>query len=260
MATEAGSWKGRARIGLAAAAAVSLAACATVHRPAPAPAVRAGPPGTMRPYQVAGVWYRPAVQPGYDKTGLASWYGPRSHNRTTADGEMFDADVASAAHATLPLPSTVEVTNLDNGRRLRVRVNDRGPFARDRIIDLSRRAAKDLGFYEKGMARVRVRYVGPARSAASRDEPRYASALVVSSPAASEPYRVQAAAFAERVNAERAAARLAAEGVTSIEAFDRDGVTLFHVVVKGAAGEVARSLRARVIGAGFPGAKVVGPS
>ena len=125
------------------------------------PPGRAGSAGTMRPYQVAGVWYRPAVQPGYDKTGLASWYGPRSHNRTTADGELFDADVASAAHTTLPLPSTVEVTNLDNGRRLRVRVNDRGPFTRGRIIDLSRRAAKDLGFYDKGMARVRVRYIGP---------------------------------------------------------------------------------------------------
>ncbi|MBA3810974.1 MAG: septal ring lytic transglycosylase RlpA family protein [Caulobacteraceae bacterium] len=176
MDANAGAWRGRARIGLVTAAAASLAACATVQRPAPAPASRAGTPGTMRPYQVAGVWYRPTVQPGYDRTGMASWYGPRSHNRTTADGEVFNADIASAAHATLPLPSTVEVTNLDNGRRLRVRVNDRGPFTRDRIIDLSRQGAKDLGFYETGMARVRVRYIGPARLFASRDRPLYASA------------------------------------------------------------------------------------
>ncbi len=145
------------RLAIVAMAGASLAACATVKAPAPL-----GVGGTMRPYQVRGVWYRPAEQPHYDKTGLASWYGPQSRYHTTADGEVFDVDVISGAHTTLPLPCVVEVTDLDNGRRLRVRVNDRGPFSRDRIIDLSPKAARELGFLGRGVARVRVRYVGPA--------------------------------------------------------------------------------------------------
>ncbi len=147
---------------LVAAAGLGLAACATSRMSERAPAGRWGVNGTLRPYEVGGVWYRPGPQPHYDKVGLASWYGQQLHHRTTADGEAFDMDVASAAHPTLPLPSLVEVTNLGNGRRVRVRVNDRGPFGGGRIIDLSRRGAKDLGFYNQGTARVRVRYIGPA--------------------------------------------------------------------------------------------------
>jgi rare lipoprotein A (peptidoglycan hydrolase) len=114
------------------------------------------------PYRVAGVWYRPAEQPGYDEVGVASWYGSEFHGRPTADGERFDMYATSAAHTTLPLPSIVEVTNLENGRSIRVRLNDRGPFKPGRIIDLSRSAAQQLGYLDKGLARVRVRYVGPA--------------------------------------------------------------------------------------------------
>ena len=158
-----GAWTGAGRgarnAAFIAVAALSLAACATSRMTAGGPD---GVNGTMRPYAVGGVWYRPCPQPHYDKVGLASWYGQQLHHRTTADGEAFDMDIASAAHTTLPLPSLVEVTNLDNGRRIKVRVNDRGPFARGRIIDLSRQGAKDLGFYGKGMARVRVRYLGSA--------------------------------------------------------------------------------------------------
>ena len=141
-------------------AAAGLTACATA--PQPPPMATGGLGGTMRPYQVGGVWYYPKAQPDYDRQGLASWYGGAEQHHRTADGEVFDMNIASAAHTTLPLPSVVEVTNLDNGRQIRVRVNDRGPFMRGRIIDLSRQAAKDLGFYGQGMARVRVRYVGPA--------------------------------------------------------------------------------------------------
>ena len=119
----------------------------------------------MAPYQVNGVWYRPHEQPRYDAVGIAGWYGPQYRNHHTADGELFDMDRPSAAHTTLPLPCMVEVTNLENGRRLRVRVNDRGPFVPDRILDLSRRAAIELGVYQKGSARVRVRYLGPAPAA-----------------------------------------------------------------------------------------------
>lgn len=118
-------------------------------------------PATMRPYEVKGVWYTPKADPDYDEKGIASWYGEQFHNRNTANGEVFDMDLITAAHKTLPLPSLVEVTDLDTGKKLKVRVNDRGPFVPGRIIDLSKGAAKKLGIYQKGVARVRVRYIGP---------------------------------------------------------------------------------------------------
>jgi len=114
-----------------------------------------------QPYQIEGTWYYPREQPNYDQTGVASWYGPTFYGGRTANGESFDADALTAAHRTLPMPSIVRVTNLENGKSLLVRVNDRGPFAKGRIIDLSEQAAKLLGFYQHGTARVRVTYVGP---------------------------------------------------------------------------------------------------
>lgn len=118
--------------------------------------------GTNKPYQVNGVWYIPKDDPDYDEVGVASWYGDAFQLRPTANGETFDMYMPSAAHKTLPLPSIVEVTNLDNGKKLKVRVNDRGPFVDGRIIDLSRAAAEDLGMLRSGVAHVRVSYVGPA--------------------------------------------------------------------------------------------------
>ncbi len=108
------------------------------------------------PYQINGVWYYPKVDYDYVETGIASWYGAEFHGKRTANGETFDQNVVSAAHRTLPMPSVVRVTNLDNGRAIQVRVNDRGPFARGRIIDMSRQGAQLLGFYRNGTARVRV--------------------------------------------------------------------------------------------------------
>ena len=115
------------------------------------------------PYQIDGVWYVPAEQPNYDEVGMASWYGDEFHAKQTANGELFDMNAFSAAHKTLPMPSIVEVTNLENGQKMQLRVNDRGPFVGDRIIDLSRAAATALGFGAKGLTKVRVRYVGPAK-------------------------------------------------------------------------------------------------
>jgi rare lipoprotein A len=115
-----------------------------------------------KPYVVAGRTYYPADDRGYDRTGLASWYGGKHHGRATANGERFDRARVSAAHPTLPLPSYVEVTALESGRRILVRVNDRGPFAEGRIIDLSQAAAQALGTERQGIARVRVRRVFPA--------------------------------------------------------------------------------------------------
>ena len=112
------------------------------------------------PYQVNHVWHYPSYDPNYDRTGVASWYGPAFHGRPTANGERFDMNGVTAAHPTLPLPSRVRVTNLENGRQLELRVNDRGPFVNGRIIDLSRRAAQLLGFKSQGLAKVRVQYLG----------------------------------------------------------------------------------------------------
>jgi rare lipoprotein A len=121
------------------------------------------------PYEVYGVWYYPEVNNEYDKTGIASWYGSKFHGLKTANGEVFDMNAISAAHKTLPLPTYVKVTNLENGRSLALRVNDRGPFVHNRIIDLSRRAAELLGMKEKGIARVRVRVLADkSRAIAAR--------------------------------------------------------------------------------------------
>jgi len=109
-----------------------------------------------KPYEVNDVWYYPATDYEYDDTGIASWYGQDFDGKPTANGEVFRMNELSAAHKTLPLPSMVRVTNLENGRALALRVNDRGPFALGRIIDVSRRAAQLLGFEGQGTARVRV--------------------------------------------------------------------------------------------------------
>ena len=115
-----------------------------------------------KPYQVAGLWYTPKEEPDYDVSGIASWYGSAFHRRMTSNGEWFDMEYLSAAHPTMPLPSYAKVTNMDNGSELIVRVNDRGPFAAGRIIDLSKKCAETLGFRDRGTARVRVQYVGAA--------------------------------------------------------------------------------------------------
>lgn len=121
------------------------------------------------PYQIKDVWYYPHVDYRYVETGIASWYGPNFHGKRTANGVIFDMNKVSAAHRTLPMPSYVRVTNLNNGRSLDVLINDRGPFARGRIIDLSRRAAELLGFKEQGTAPVRVEILA--------DRSRHAAAL-----------------------------------------------------------------------------------
>lgn len=158
-----------ARLAIILLAGASLAACVTPRYPTQSAGVSSKPGAGVsgarkvgQPYQVGGVWYVPKDEPDYDRRGVASWYGDQFHMKATANGELFDMNAISAAHTTLPLPSMVEVTNLDNGKKLVVRVNDRGPFVDNRIIDLSREAAMQLGFHRQGLANVRVRYVGPA--------------------------------------------------------------------------------------------------
>ncbi|WP_232332796.1 septal ring lytic transglycosylase RlpA family protein [Novosphingobium aquimarinum] len=139
----------------------ALAACGggTKFRPVSDTPVRIGPP-----YKIRGTTYTPAADPTYDFLGYATWYGNESGNQT-ANGERFRPDWVTAAHRTLPLPSYVEVTSLETGRRVLVRINDRGPFTEQtRIIDLSKGAAELLGIRDRGKSGVRVRLVSPVEN------------------------------------------------------------------------------------------------
>ncbi|HEY2071651.1 MAG TPA: septal ring lytic transglycosylase RlpA family protein [Rhizomicrobium sp.] len=150
-----------------AALAAFVAACSTTPPPRTIPSsIPSGGGGggggykVGNPYQIGDTWYYPREQPEYDETGVASWYGPDFYGKHTANGELYDATALTAAHRTLPMPVNVRVTNLDNGRSIVLRVNDRGPYAKGRIIDVSEQAAKLLGFYGNGTAKVRVTYLG----------------------------------------------------------------------------------------------------
>lgn len=109
-----------------------------------------------KPYKIKGTTYYPREDYNYSEVGIASWYGSDFHNRRTANGEKYDMNTLTAAHRTLPLPSIVRVTNLENGRSLVLRVNDRGPYAKNRIIDISKRGAQLLGYQVQGTAKVKV--------------------------------------------------------------------------------------------------------
>lgn len=164
-----------------------------------------------KPYQVNGIWYTPAEDPFYDESGIASWYGYPFHGRRTANGEIYDMNALTAAHKTLPMPSYVRVTNLENGRSLILKVNDRGPFVDGRIIDVSRRAAQLLGFQEKGIARTRVEVVpGPGNirvgeAKATADAHQQQVAIDAMATADTETLLISPLSFLENIFAERAA-------------------------------------------------------
>lgn len=138
------------------ALALALAACSSNEPPT---TTASGTYKVGKPYKVNGRWYYPKSDPSYDRIGTASWYGADFHGLKTANGEVFDMNRVSAAHPTLPLPSLVRVTNMENGRSIVLRVNDRGPFVDDRLIDLSQAAARELGYERNGLAKVRVQFV-----------------------------------------------------------------------------------------------------
>jgi rare lipoprotein A len=270
----------------AAALSLVLGACATTgqatagQRPGSLAAEGASAPaygyGVSRyrvgaPYQANGLWFVPADQPNYQDTGVAAVYTPATSQ--TADGERFNGLALTAAHATLPMPSIVEVTNLETGKRIEVRVNDRGATQPGRVIELSRGAADQLGFAGKGTAKVKVRYLRPAPiDAAPRT---YAAAPVqpvqpapvaaARPPVTAQPiqpalggYAVQAGAFSDRANAERVVARLASAGGAAIRPLERGGVQLYRVVVGPWANEAqASAAREQVAALGFGDAKVV---
>ena len=183
----------RLAVKLASAAATALlaASCSTTPPPPRPPEdhtvtvpPNAGVYKVGQPYQVDNVWYYPREQPDYDETGIASWYGPTFYGRSTANGEKYDGNQLTAAHKTLPMPVNVRVTNLDNGKSLVVRVNDRGPYARGRIIDLSKRAAELLDVVQTGTARVRVTYLARADLNGGPPPPETPPAIASALPAA----------------------------------------------------------------------------
>jgi rare lipoprotein A len=152
-------------------ACLALAGCAAAPPPiAPPPRqmveIAPATPGPHfkigQPYRIFDKWYYPEFVNYYEAVGVASWYGASYHGRLTANGEIYDMHALTAAHPTLQLPSVVRVTNLANGRSLMLRVNDRGPFIKNRLIDLSRAAARELGFERQGLAEVHVQYLGIA--------------------------------------------------------------------------------------------------
>ena len=213
-----------------------------------------GPGGYRKvgtPYQIAGIWYHPKEDPAYDEVGMASWYGPNFHGRTTANGETYDQYAMTAAHPTLPMPSLVEVTNLANGRTIVLRINDRGPFAKGRIIDVSKAAAEELGFKKQGVTRVRVRVVEedegpraeaapveavaqnvlPAQNGTAATQQAMASNAVAPPPAVGtgEQLFLQAGAFREYGNALRHANSLSGVGDPLIEAVGAGSEVFYRV-------------------------------
>ena len=197
--------------------------------------------------------FAPSAQPRFDSTGIASWYGEAYHGQPTANGEVFDMNALTAAHPTLPLPSLVQVTNLDNGREVVVRVNDRGPFVPNRMIDMSRRAADELGFLVDGSATVSVRYLGPApvadapagQGGATSHSVSATSQTDISAPAAPLPqprmapipnpaapaYFIQAGSFSDMSNAERLSEELSGSLPVDVAMANVNGADFFRVLI-----------------------------
>lgn len=209
----------------------ALAACSSSMRPiGRMPDNDELPRGTQgverkvgKPYKIAGAWYYPKEQPHYDETGYASWYGRDFHGKKTANGEIYNMNALTAAHKTLPLPTYVKVTNLENGRTIVLRVNDRGPFVKGRIIDISRRGAQLLGFDKQGVTKVRVQAVDEHGRAPNLPKTQTASI-------AKDTHFIQVGAYTQRENAEIQARRLRGRGhEANVETASSNGRTLWRV-------------------------------
>lgn len=204
-----------------------------------------------KPYQIFGQWYYPKEDYSYSEVGTASWYGEDFHHKKTANGEKYDMHTLTAAHRTLPLPSIVKVTNLENGRSLVLRVNDRGPYAKSRIIDISKRGAQLLGFQTKGTAKVRVEVLEEeskklkAALTGGKVEPTmYAKSTPIKKYEAPEPnqligygssfgaentFFVQAGAFSKHDAAKELSSKLSKFGKSKIAQADIDGSRFYRV-------------------------------
>ncbi|RJQ66392.1 MAG: septal ring lytic transglycosylase RlpA family protein [Desulfobacteraceae bacterium] len=209
-----------------------LQACTTVqpvpsHPPGrtelPPPAL----PGQPKPYRVYGAWYHPLTNAsGFEEQGIASWYGEEFHGRKTSNGEIYDMYAMTAAHKTLPLGTYVRVHNLSNNRSVDVRINDRGPFVRGRIIDLSYTAAKELGVLGPGTAPVKVVALGaPAEPQAPGQPAGYRPVDYYSGN-----FTFQVGAFAEIANAERLVQKLNQQFENAHMVTYSDGTRTFYRV------------------------------
>lgn len=209
-----------------------------------APVQRGAGKGTLRPYTIKGKTYRPLHDArGFQEEGYASWYEPGWFSgKTTANGERLHSDELTCAHKLLPMNTMLQVRNLENGRVVTVRVNDRGPFVSGRCIDLTPAGAKALGFYGKGSARVRLAVEGEIPGLEGGELP--------------GPFYVQVGAFAVRENAERLLARMTSRGYaqTRVQEGDQTGQHLWRVQVGTFATlDVAQSVQGQ-LSAEFPGA------
>lgn len=195
---------------------VSILGCAS----SPPPYSYSGKKGTQKPYRIDGKWYTPVESSyGFEETGLASWYGRDFHGKKTSNGERYDMYAMTAAHKTLPMNTYVKVTRLDDGRETIVRINDRGPFVKGRVIDLSFTAAKDIGIDKDGTARVRLTALG-SRNGQNLIQSNYDSGN----------FLIQVGAFTVRDNALRLKDQLAMKyRGASVSEFEKDSKTFFRV-------------------------------
>ena len=238
---------------------LALQACGP-RRVTPPPTGPTGQPlkGTFKPYTVFGRTYTPLLKSdGYQEAGLASWYGPDFHGKRTANGERYDMEAMTAAHKILPMNTWVEVKHLGNGRSAVVRINDRGPFVGDRIIDLSKAAARELGVLGPGTARVRVTALGyrePGTGVAGAPARyRQPASYTVGS------FGVQVGAFTDVRNATRLAAKLRRDWPqVAVVRYDR-GDAVFHRVRVGRVSSLSEAyeLQGKLRARGFPDAMAV---
>jgi rare lipoprotein A len=231
---------------------------------------RAEPPsryGNMVSYEVFGKrYYTLASSEGYVERGMASWYGKKFHGRRTSSGEPYDMYKMTAAHKTLPLPSYAEVTNLENGRKVIVRINDRGPFHGDRIIDLSYSAATKLGIVGRGTGKVEVRAIEPHQQARTSTPAQTTTASKaaqpVTAPAAAQegPFFIQVGAFSNSYRAEEIRAQISEEVSDPVEIMplSRPQGQLYRVRVGPLASlEVGNSVANRLMRMGFTESRIV---
>lgn len=205
--------------------------------------------GTQRAYQIDGRWYQPVDSSnGYEEEGIASWYGRDFHGKKTSNGETYDMYAMTAAHKTLPIGTYVKVKRLDNGKEIIVRINDRGPFVKGRIIDLSYKAASKIGIADSGTAKVEITALGDTvgDKLVTRDYQKGS-------------FLVQVGAFTVKSNAARLKDSLLQRySNVSITTYDR-GDTVFYRVRVGGANSLkeAERLKGRVETEGFESPFVV---
>ncbi len=188
--------------------------------------------GTQRPYKIKGKTYYPLPSAeGFSQTGTASWYGKPFHGRKTSNGETYNMYSRTAAHKTLPMNTHLLVENLDNGTEMVVRINDRGPFVRGRIIDMSYTGAKELGIVKRGTARVRISALG--ESIRVEEKGRQVDRFLPHKDFTKGDFYVQIGSFTQKSNAERLQKTMRKTGQTvTITVFDRTDTIFYRVQVK----------------------------